>query len=90
MSLLDRIMPSGCSTSPSILGKNGQKSIMDLLLAMGGNKSSRSMLKSVDLSSFVHEAVKYLLAEFNGNRVFELSLLTEVKEGGLSGLDGMD
>ena len=84
-----QIVPSKCSTLPPTAGKNGQKSIMDLL-AMGGNKSGRSMLKSEDLSSFVHEAVKYLSAEFNGNRVFELSPLTVVKEGGLSRLDGMD
>ena len=57
---------------------------------MGGNKSGRSLLKSVDLSSFVHESVKHLPVEFNRNRVFELSPLTAVKEGGLSRLDGMD
>ena len=63
---------------------------MDLHRGMGGNRSGRSLLKSVDLSSFVHESVKHLQAEFNRDRVFELPPLTVVKEGGLSRLDGMD
>ena len=63
---------------------------MDLLYAMGGNKSGRSILKSVNLSTFTHEAVKYLLAKFNSNRVFELPPLAIVKEDGLSRLNGMD
>ena len=45
---------------------------MDLLRGMGGNRFGRSLLKSVDLSSFVHESVKHLPAEFNGDQVFEL------------------
>ena len=47
-------------------------------------------MKSVDLSSFVYEAVKHLPTEFNGNQVFELPPLIVVKEGGLSRLNGMD
>ena len=85
-----QIVPNACSAPPPTPGKNGWKSFMDLLLAMGDDKSGRSILKSVDLSSFVHEALKYLPAEFNGNRVFELPPLTVVKEDGLSRLDGMD
>ena len=85
-----QIVPSGSSAPPPTLNESGRKSIMDLLRGMGGNKSGRSLLKSVDLSSFVHEFVKHLPAEFNGDRVFELPPLTVVKEGGLSRLDGMD
>ena len=66
------------------------KSIMLLLLRMGCNKSSRSVLKTSDLSAFKHEAVKYLPVEYNGDCIFELPPVAVVKEGGLSRLDGMD
>ena len=85
-----QIVPSESSAPPPTSDESGQKSIMDLLRGMEGNRSGRSVLKSVDLSSFVHESVKHLPAEFNGDRVFELPPLTVVKEGGLSRLDGMD
>ena len=85
-----QIIPSGSSAPPPTSDESGRKSIMDLLRRMRGNRSGRSLLKSVDLSSFVHESVKHLPAEFNGDRVFELPPLTVVKKGGLSRLDGMD
>ena len=66
------------------------KSIMLLLLRMGRNKSSRSVLKTSDLSAFKHEVVKYLPVEYNGDCIFELPPVAIVKEGGLSRLDGMD
>ena len=61
------IVLSGSSAPPPTSDESGRKSIMDLLCGMGGNKSGRSLLKSVDLSSFVHESVKHLPAEFNGD-----------------------
>ena len=85
-----QIVPSGSSVPPPTSDESGRKGIMDLLRGMGGNRSGRSLLKSVDLLSFVHESVKHLLAEFNGDRVFELPPLIVVKEGSLSRLDGMD
>ena len=63
---------------------------MDLLLRMGSSKSGRSILKTVDLSSFKHKVVKFLPIEYNGNCIFELPPAAIVKEGGLSRLDGMD
>ena len=79
-----------CLALPSTPTHNGQKSIMDFFYAMGGNKSGRSILKSVDLLPFKHELVRFLSAEYNGDRVFELPTLAVVKEGGLSRLDGTD
>ena len=66
------------------------KNIMLLLLRMGRNKLSRSVLKTSDLSAFKHEVVKYLPVKYNGDCIFELPLVAVVKEGGLSRLDGMD
>ena len=63
---------------------------MDLLLGMGYSKANRSVLKTIDLSTFKHEVVKYLPVEYNGDCIFELPPLVVVKEGGLSRLDGMD
>ena len=79
-----------CMAPTPISTNSQQKNIMDLLLAMGSNKSSRSMLKSVDLSAFCDKVVKYLLVEFDGDCIFELPPLAIVKEGGLSQLEGMD
>ena len=76
------------SSNPPAIGAN--KSIMDLLLLMGSNKSGRSILKTTDLSTFKHEVVKFLLVEYNGNCIFELPPFAVVQEGGLSRLDGMD
>ena len=70
--------------------KGISKSIMLLLLRMGRNKSSRSVLKTSDLSAFKHEVVKYLPIEYNRDCIFELPPVAIVKEGGLSRLDGMD
>ena len=66
------------------------KSIMLLLLYMGRNKSSTSVLKTSDLSAFKHEVVNYFPVEYNGDCIFELPPVAIVKEGGLSRLDGMD
>ena len=77
------------SSNPPALGAN--KSIMDLLLLMGTrSKSGRSILKTVDLSTFKHEVVKFLPVEYNGNCIFELPQVAILKVGGLSHLDGMD
>ena len=51
------IVPSGCFAPPPTSDESERKSIMDLLRGMGGKKSGRSLLKSVDLSSFVHESI---------------------------------
>ena len=48
-------LPLGCTAPIPTSIDSQQKSIMDLLLAMGGYKSSRSMLKSVNLAAFCHE-----------------------------------
>ena len=58
------------SSNPPTLGAT--KSIIDLLLLMGSNKSGRSILKTVDLSSFKHKVVKFFLVDYNGNCIFEL------------------
>ena len=63
---------------------------MLLLLRMGRNKLSKSVLKTFDLSAFKHEVVKYLLVKYNTDCIFELPPVAIVKESGLSRLDGMD
>ena len=60
-----QIVPSGSSAPLPTSYENRRKSIMDLLCGMGGNRFGRSLLKNVELSSFVHESVKHLPAEFN-------------------------
>ena len=57
---------------------------MELLMGMGRNKASRSVLKTAYLSTFKHEVVKFLPVEYNGDCIFELPPLVVVKEGGLS------
>ena len=85
-------LPELCSMQQSSDGpsEGTSKRIMQLLLRMGCNKSTRSVLKTYDLSAFKHEVVKYLPVKYNGDCLFELPPGAIVKEGGLSRLDGMD
>ena len=63
---------------------------MTLVLAIGGNPSARSILKSTNLVSFKHEVVKYLSVEYDGDCIFEFSALSTMKKEGVGRLDGMD
>ena len=65
-------------------------SMMTLIRAMGGNPTTRSILKSADLASFKHEVVKYLPVEYDGDYIFKLHALSIVKEEGVCQLGGMD
>ena len=74
---------TGCSNS-SVL------SIYDSLLNLGSHRAGRSELKNVDLASFSYQKVNYLSMRYNGDIVFELPLLPNVKGGGAAMLEGMD
>ena len=77
------IHSAGCSNS-SVL------SIYDSLLNLGSQRAGRSELKNVDLASFFHQKVNYLLTRYNEDIVFELPLLPNVKGGRATMLEGMD
>ena len=74
---------AGCSNSPV-------PSIYDSLLNLGSHRAGRSELKNVDLASFSHQKVNYLPTRYNGDIVFELPPLPNVKGGGAAMLEGMD
>ena len=65
-------------------------SIYDSLLNLGSHRAGRSGLKNVDLASFSHQKVNYLPTRYNGDIVFKLSPLSNVKGGGAAMLEGMD
>ena len=65
-------------------------SIYDSLLNLGSHRAGRSELKNVDLASFSHQKVNYLPTRYNGDIVFELPPLPNVKGGGAAMLEGMD
>ena len=73
----------GCSDS-------SVPSIYDSLLNLGSHRAGRSELKNVDLASFSHQMVNYLPTRYNGDIVFELPPLPNVKGGGAAMLEGMD
>ena len=85
--LISKIAPLSLRDKASI---GTDANIMKLLLSIGGNLSARSILKSTDLASFKHEVVEFLLVEYNGDSIFELTALVFVKEEGVCRLDGMD
>ena len=65
-------------------------SIYDSLLSLRGHQPGRSELKSIDLSTFPHEKLNYLLTKYNGDIIFELPPLPTMKDGGAAMLEGMD
>ena len=74
---------AGCSNS-------FMPSIYDNLLNLGSHRAGRNKLKNVDLASFSHQKVNYLPMRYNGDIVFELPPLPNVKGGGAAMLEGMD
>ena len=90
---IPQLVSVGCS-SPQLSseGKYNEspRSIMELLFAVYGRPLAKSHLRSAELSSFKQKVVPHLPVEFNGNVIFELPLLSVVKEGGVARLDGMD
>ena len=74
---------AGCSNSLVL-------SIYDNLLNLGSHRACQCELKNVDLASFSHQKVNYLPTRYNGDIVFELPPLPNVKGGGAAMLEGMD
>ena len=74
---------AGCSNSCVL-------SIYDSLFNLGSHRAGQNKLKNVDLASFSHQKVNYLLTRYNGDIVFELPPLSNFKGGGVATLEGMD
>ena len=69
---------------------SSQLSIYECILSLRSHIGGRSDLKNIDLATFPHQKVNYLLSKFNGNAVFELLPLPCIKGGGAAMLEGMD
>ena len=65
-------------------------SIYDSLVALGNQPNARCILKTVDVISFLHVKVKYLLFQYTNNSIFELLAIVATKNGAASRLDTMD
>jgi hypothetical protein len=65
-------------------------SIYEAIVAFGNRPTARCVLKTMDLSLYPHEKVKYLPCQYNENAIFELLTVVEPKDGAIGRLDGMD